>query len=317
MEVPPLHPRPATLELLLLQGDHRSSHIWEGQLLAQTFCTRRVDDMWGFLRDRTLHPRIVRRLQDTGFYRIVEIDRLQLDWSLIKALIKRWRLETHTFHLPIGEATVTLQDMDVMYGLPVDEHPVALMHAMIEQTGLQYMYMLQRLTGLQLPEETALVGASRLQLMTVRQHLEALHSDITDDTSELHIHRQICRASMDTQRDVAGFLPLLQAWERFLQLHPPLSPLAPGAPPPFHSLARKWVDRRGYGREYEARHNLPLCRDLLDLLEGAQFIWRPYSDELIASLPNYCSAGRIMWSSSVSLMCLDIVEHHTTERVLR
>ncbi|XP_070033017.1 serine/threonine-protein phosphatase 7 long form homolog [Nicotiana tomentosiformis] len=249
--------------------------------------------MWGFLKDRALHPRIVRRPQDTGFNRIVEIGRLQLDWSLITALIERWRPETHTFHLPIGEATITLQDMEVMYGLPVDGHHVALPHAMREQTGLQYLDMLQWLTGLQPPEETALVGASRLQLTAVRQHSEALHPDITDDTPELHIHRytmllllamfggvlfpstsgnlvslrflhhpeqlddlpqyswgaavlgylyrQMCLANMGTQRDVAGFLPLLQVWarERFLQLQPPLPPLAPGAPPPFLPLARR------------------------------------------------------------------------------
>nr|XP_009618195.1 protein MAIN-LIKE 1-like [Nicotiana tomentosiformis] len=171
----------------------------------------------------------------------------------------------HTFYLPIGEATITLQDVEVMYGLPVDGHPVAMPHAMREQTGLQYLDILQRLTGLQPPEETALVGASRLQLTTVRQHLEALHPDITDDTPELHIHRytrlllllmfggynwgvavlgylyiQMCRASMGTQRDVARLLPLLQ-------LQPPLPPLAPGAPPQFLLLARRWVDRRGYG----------------------------------------------------------------------
>nr|XP_033509350.1 serine/threonine-protein phosphatase 7 long form homolog [Nicotiana tomentosiformis] len=87
--------------------------------------------------------------------------------------------------------------------------------------------------------------------------------------------------------------------------------------PPFLPLARRWVDRRGYRREVEGRHNFPYCRDLLDLLEGAQFIWRPYSYELKAGLPDYCSSGRLMWSSSVPLMCLDIVEHHATERVLR
>ncbi|XP_070039950.1 serine/threonine-protein phosphatase 7 long form homolog [Nicotiana tabacum] len=162
MEVPPLHSEPASLELLLLQGDHRSSHISEGQLLAQKFRARRVDDMWGFLRDHPLHPRIIRRLQDMCFYRIVEINRLQLDWSLIMALIERWLPETHIFHLPISEATIALQDMEVMYGLPVDGHPDALPHATREQTGLHYLDMLQRLTGLLLPEETALVGASLL-----------------------------------------------------------------------------------------------------------------------------------------------------------
>uniref|UniRef100_A0A1S4A7C0 Serine/threonine-protein phosphatase 7 long form homolog n=1 Tax=Nicotiana tabacum TaxID=4097 RepID=A0A1S4A7C0_TOBAC len=277
MEVPPFHPGPTTLELLLLQGEHRSSYIWEGQLLAQMFPARRVDDMWDFLRAHPLHPCIVRRLQDTGFYRIVEIGRLQLDWSLITALIERWRPEKHTFHLSIGEATITLQDVEVLYGLPVDGHPVALQNAIRDYMGLQYLEMLQRLTGFQPPDKTALIGASRLQLTPVRQYLEAMHADITDDTPELHIHRymswgavvlgylyrQMCLASMGTQRDVAGFLPLLQ-------LQPPLPPLAPDAPLPFLPLARKWVGRGAYGREYEARHNHPYCRDLLDLLEGAQ-----------------------------------------------
>nr|XP_016457975.1 PREDICTED: serine/threonine-protein phosphatase 7 long form homolog [Nicotiana tabacum] len=136
MEVPPLHPGPATLELLLLQGEHRSSYIWEGQLLAQTFRARRVDNMWDFLTSHPLHPRIVRCLQDTGFYRIVEIGRLQLDWSLITTLIERWRPETHTFHLSIGDATIMLQDVKVLYGLPVGGYHVALPNAIREYTGL-------------------------------------------------------------------------------------------------------------------------------------------------------------------------------------
>ncbi|XP_075106786.1 serine/threonine-protein phosphatase 7 long form homolog [Nicotiana tabacum] len=233
----------------------------------------------------------------------MEIGRLQLDWSLITTLIEQWRPETHTFHLSIGEATITLQDVEVLYGLPVDGHYVALPNAIREYTILQYLEMLQRLTGFQPLDETALIGASCLQLTPVHWGAAVLG----------YLYRKMCRASMGTQRDVAGFLPMLQvwAWKRNLQLQPPLLPLALGAPPLLLPLARRWVDRRGYGREYEARHNLPYC---WDLLEGAQFIWRPYNDELIAGLPDYCSTGRIMWSSSVPLMCLDIVEHHATER---
>jgi len=146
MEVPPLHPGPASLELLLLQAEHRSSYIWEGQLLAQTLRSRRVDDMWDFFKTRQLHPSVVWRLQDTGFYRIIEIGWLQLDWSLIMALIERWRPQTHIFHLPIGEATITLQDVEVLYGLPVDGLLVALPHAMRDYTRDQYLETLQRHT---------------------------------------------------------------------------------------------------------------------------------------------------------------------------
>ncbi|KAI5447876.1 hypothetical protein KIW84_015355 [Lathyrus oleraceus] len=36
------------------------------------------------------------------------------------ALLERWRPETHTFHLPIGECTVTLEDVYMLLGLRID-----------------------------------------------------------------------------------------------------------------------------------------------------------------------------------------------------
>ncbi|XP_019260283.1 PREDICTED: serine/threonine-protein phosphatase 7 long form homolog [Nicotiana attenuata] len=142
MEVPPVHPGPASLELLLLQANHRSTYIWDGQCLSQTFCARRIDDMWEFIRDHPLHPRIVRRLQDTGFYGIIEIGRFQFDWPFITAMIERWQSETCTFHLPIDEATITLEDVEVLFWLSVDGLPVAYLYALRDYRGLDYLHML-------------------------------------------------------------------------------------------------------------------------------------------------------------------------------
>jgi hypothetical protein len=44
--------------------------------------------------------------------------RFYFDRSLIAALVDRWRPETHTFHLPCGEMTPTLQDVSYLLGLP-------------------------------------------------------------------------------------------------------------------------------------------------------------------------------------------------------
>ena len=45
--------------------------------------------------------------------------RFPFDRSLLSALVDRWRPEMHTFHLPFGEMTVTLQDVAMLIGLPI------------------------------------------------------------------------------------------------------------------------------------------------------------------------------------------------------
>lgn len=44
--------------------------------------------------------------------------------AALTALVDRWRPETHTFHLPSGEMTITLQDVAMILGLPIIGHAV-------------------------------------------------------------------------------------------------------------------------------------------------------------------------------------------------
>ena len=44
--------------------------------------------------------------------------------AAITALVDRWRPETHTFHLRVGEMTVTLQDVAMIPALPIDGAPL-------------------------------------------------------------------------------------------------------------------------------------------------------------------------------------------------
>jgi hypothetical protein len=42
----------------------------------------------------------------------------QYDFSMAAVFLDRWPLEMHSFHLPIGEMTVSLQDVAVLFDLP-------------------------------------------------------------------------------------------------------------------------------------------------------------------------------------------------------
>ncbi|XP_039851095.1 protein MAIN-LIKE 1-like [Panicum virgatum] len=65
--------------------------------------------------------------------------------SLLAALLDRWRPETHTFHLPVGEITPTLQDVVMLLGLPCAGRAVG-----AEDVGLSWRDdLLARFDGVQ------------------------------------------------------------------------------------------------------------------------------------------------------------------------
>ena len=59
-------------------------------------------------------------LKALGLEGLLWVSGREIDHGLITALVERWRLETHTFHMPHGEVSITLQDVEVLLGLPVN-----------------------------------------------------------------------------------------------------------------------------------------------------------------------------------------------------
>ncbi|QHO33413.1 uncharacterized protein DS421_9g257980 [Arachis hypogaea] len=59
-----------------------------------------------------LDDRIVPYLQMAGMYHLARLNEswFRLDEPLVSAFVERWRPEMHTFHMPFGECTITLQD---------------------------------------------------------------------------------------------------------------------------------------------------------------------------------------------------------------
>ncbi|RYR35460.1 hypothetical protein Ahy_A10g050604 isoform D [Arachis hypogaea] len=73
-----------------------------------------------------LHDRIVPYIERASLYHLARLNVrwFWLDEPLVSAFIERWRPETHTFQMPFGECTITLQDVAYQLGLSVDGLPV-------------------------------------------------------------------------------------------------------------------------------------------------------------------------------------------------
>ncbi|KAD7116704.1 hypothetical protein E3N88_03972 [Mikania micrantha] len=73
----------------------------------------------------------------------------KLNGALISALLERWRSETHTFHLLIGETIVALQDVNILRGLQIEGNVVS--RADLTLNSSQIKSLFENLMGEELP----------------------------------------------------------------------------------------------------------------------------------------------------------------------
>ncbi|XP_016684363.1 protein MAINTENANCE OF MERISTEMS-like [Gossypium hirsutum] len=80
-------------------------------------------------------------LEQAGFDSATLIRTFDLRYDLISALVERQCPETHTFHFPCGECIVTLDDVALQLGLPIDGSPVTGVTAFTEPDALCYQLL--------------------------------------------------------------------------------------------------------------------------------------------------------------------------------
>ncbi|XP_075650019.1 serine/threonine-protein phosphatase 7 long form homolog [Castanea sativa] len=116
---------PSIQAVLTRQAVHRSSLLWDASLEGEEVpgvltCRHREKGLF----EGGLDPWIVAYITNAGLDGLLRVPHMDLDHALITALVERWRLETHSFHLPYDEMTITLQDIEVIMGVPVHGLPV-------------------------------------------------------------------------------------------------------------------------------------------------------------------------------------------------
>ncbi|KAF7824151.1 serine/threonine-protein phosphatase 7 long form-like protein [Senna tora] len=109
-------------------------------------------------------PSIVPYLIQAGFYGVSHVGHFEYSGPLIRALVERWRPETHTFHFPQGECTVTLQDVVLQLGFPCSGFMV---------TGTDrhnYHELCMELLGVELPQQRQTGKGQRQSMSWLKSH---------------------------------------------------------------------------------------------------------------------------------------------------
>ncbi|KAF1867473.1 hypothetical protein Lal_00049902 [Lupinus albus] len=172
---------PIIHSLLNLQDNHVSTTIWNGGEI--TFRARY--NLW----PQVPAEPVLQVIRNTAFGKILDIGRAEINNHLIIALVEHWRPETHTFHLPIGECTVTLEDVAYQLGLPIDRDVVT------GPTNMDWNVVCHNLLGA-VPNERQIVG-QRIQMSWLDSTFQQLPNDVT----EIRIYRSrvplICSAIVE------------------------------------------------------------------------------------------------------------------------
>ncbi|XP_017638562.1 protein MAINTENANCE OF MERISTEMS-like [Gossypium arboreum] len=148
-------------------------------------------------------------LELAGFRSATLIRTFDLRYDLISALVERWRLETHTFHLLCGECTVALEDVALQLGLPIYGSAVTGVSAITEPAVLCYS-LLRASSG---DDESKFSGLKFKWLKANFEHLSvnAIKEELMCATQAyiMHIIGGVLMPDMNNNRVYLQYLPLL------------------------------------------------------------------------------------------------------------
>ncbi|KAL9691919.1 hypothetical protein QQ045_012346 [Rhodiola kirilowii] len=315
-----------------MQKEHRTEAIWRNQM-DKDFRSDKALKVMGH-KVVKMDPRLTNYVANVGFLPWTQVCNVNCDPRLITALVERWRPETHTFHLNGGEATITLQDVSLLTGLPIDGEPVSglgelewepvclcLLGVVPDRPKYKSMgsktWFNEYLTRMPADaDEEMLKKYARAYILCLLGL--TLVADLSGDQVPLHYlpllanldnarryswgsavlayqYSQMCRASYIKKSQIGGCALLLQfwCWER-MRIGRPQSydRDPPELQVDMHPYYRPCWSYLSWARpkhfEETPRGSLIFYRDQLERMNHADFIYRPYEEDLMERLHPVC-----------------------------
>ncbi|QHN95510.1 uncharacterized protein DS421_18g610320 [Arachis hypogaea] len=238
-----------------------------------------------------LDDRIVPYLQMAGLYHLARLNEswFRLNEPLVSAFVERWRPETHTFHMPFWECTITLQD-ELLGVLP-------------PANCIDKFTLFGDKSGTRL----------HIRWLPYVARLEGMGQYSWGSTALSWLYRCMCRVANRNVVKLASPLQLLQSWIfwRFPGFRPDGYDV-------FHwPLASRWG---GYQpRLNDKGPRVAIWRLRIDFLQLGDFLWMPYNlAEVVQAVHPEILEQRHMtlWRAATALIYFAAIEWHPIDRVL-
>lgn len=342
-------PGPIDDTVLYDQDKHVSSAVWEGQERGALRCHEHTSklDQW------TLSCKQIELISKAGFGYLRLIPAISLDNPLISALVERWRRETNTFHLTVGEMTVTLEDVGYLLGLPIDGDPViGVTHTTCDAVCMKFLgktpdsrYTSGGMVKLSWLKETFSHCPANAPIEDIECHTRAyllylVGSTIFSTTTGNKVpvmylplfenfeqagryawgaaalsflYRALGNASLKSQSTISGCLTLLQCW-CYYRLNVGRPKLNQDPNHDRFPLVLRW---KGKQSGPTTNRDVAFYRKALDSLKPSDVEWCPYSNINDAILPEDIRGNLILGRSNTMLICFDKAERHLPDRCLR
>ncbi|KAF7820640.1 serine/threonine-protein phosphatase 7 long form-like protein [Senna tora] len=173
-----------------------------------------------------------RYLMWSGFYGVSRLTNIGFEGGLVSALVERWRPETHTFHFPQGECTITLEDVAMQLGLPCGGIPAKPCVASrkfnqlnendteVEVQQFARAYILCLIGGMLMVDHSS--HYVYLMYLSLLEDLQQAGTYSWGSAVLAHLYRELCNATNKNQKEIAGCQTLVHmwAWDRFRWLAP-------------------------------------------------------------------------------------------------
>ncbi|GAA0176916.1 hypothetical protein LIER_29630 [Lithospermum erythrorhizon] len=331
------------------QENHISTAIWEGQERGALRCHEHTSklDRW------MLTQKQIELIRKAGFGYLRLIPAISLDNPMISALVERWRRETNTFHLTVGEMTVTLEDVAYLIGLPIDGDPViGVTYTSCHAVCVKYLGRapdprntsggMVKLSWLKdtfshcpvdasIEEVECYTRAYLLYLVgstifstTTGNKVPVMYLPLFEDFEEAgkyawgaaalsFLYRALGNASLKSQSSISGCLTLLQCWSYY---H-----LDIGRPrlhhDPIHECFPFVLRWKGKQNGPTSNRDITLYRKTLDCLTSSDVDWCPYVNISFTVIPESILSSLILGRAKTMLVCFDKAERHLPDRCLK